>query len=178
MIVGEKVRLRPIERKDLPRFVKWFGDPQVRRYLGMALPFSLAQEERWFENLQDRLEKRELVALTIETAEGAHIGNISLFDIRWKDRCAELGVTIGDKSYWNRGFGTDAVRTMLRVAFHDLNLHRVFLRVHADNVRGIRCYEKAGFRKEGALRESVFRDGAYRDMVVMGILTSEYGSRD
>ena len=174
MIVGEKVRLRPIERKDLPRFVKWFGDPQVRRYLGMALPFSLAQEERWFENLQDRLEKRELVALAIETADGMHIGSISLFDIDWRDRHAELGISIGDSDYWDQGHGTDAVRSMLRLAFDDLNLHRVFLRVHADNARGIRCYEKAGFRKEGTLREAVFREGGYQDMLVMGILTSEY----
>lgn len=174
MIIGEKVRLRPIEREELPRFVEWFSDSEVRRYLGMVLPFSLAQEERWFENLQERLQKQELVMLTIETAEGAHIGNISLMDINWKDRYAELGITIGDKDYWNQGYGTDAARTMLRVAFDDLSLHRVFLRVHADNARGIRCYEKVGFQREGKLRESVFREGAYRDTVLMSILVSEF----
>jgi RimJ/RimL family protein N-acetyltransferase len=174
MIIGEEVRLRPVEREDLPRFVEWFSDPEVRRYLGIALPFSLAQEERWFEDLQERLEKQELVVLTIETSEGAHIGNISLMDINWKDRYAELGITIGDKDYWNQGYGTDATRTMLRVAFNDMNLHRVFLRVHADNARGIRCYEKVGFQREGTLRESVFRAGAYRDMVLMSILASEF----
>ncbi len=176
MIVGERVRLRPIEREDLPRFVEWFSDPEVRHYLGMPLPFSLAQEERWFENMQERLEKQELVMLTIETSKGAHIGNISLFDINWKDRQAELGITIGDKDYWNQGYGTDATQTMLRVAFDNLNLHRVSLRVHADNVRGIRCYEKAGFQREGKLRESVFRGGVYHDMVLMSILKSEYNS--
>lgn len=174
MIAGKKVRLRPVEREDLPVFVEWFSDPEVRRHLGMALPFSLAQEERWFENVQERLEKQELVMLTIETSEGAHIGNISLFDINWKDRYAELGVTIGDKDYWNKGCGTAATRTMLQMAFDDLNLHRVSLRVHADNARGIRCYEKAGFQKEGTLRESVFRGGVYHDMVLMSILASEF----
>lgn len=176
MILGEKVRLRPIEREDLPRFVEWFSDPEVRRYLGMVLPFSLAQEERWFDSLQERLEKQELVMLTIETSEGVHIGNVSLTDINWKDRYAELGITVGDRDYWDQGYGTDATRAMLRVAFDDLNLHRVFLRVHADNARGIRCYEKAGFQREGTLRESVFREGAYRDMVLMSILASEFDS--
>ncbi len=176
MIVGERVRLRATRKDDLPTFVEWFSDPEVRRYLDMHLPFSMAQEERWFEQLQDRLEKQEIVMLTIETEKGACIGNISLFDINWKDRHAELGITIGDKDHWDRGYGSDAVRTMLRLAFDEMNLHRVFLRVHEDNTRGIRCYQKAGFRKEGALRESVFREGAYLDLVVMSILRGEFGS--
>jgi len=174
MIVGEKVRLRPIEREDLPQFVEWLSDPEMRRYLGMGLPFSLAQEERWFEDLQKRLQKQELVILTIEASEGAHIGNISLIDINWKDRYAELGITIGEKDYWNQGYGTDATRTMLRVAFDELSLHRVFPPVHAENARGIRCYEKVCFHREGTLRDSVFREGAYRDMFLMSILASEF----
>jgi RimJ/RimL family protein N-acetyltransferase len=144
----------------------------------MYLPFSMAQEERWFEQVQERLDKQELVMLTIETSDGAHIGNISLFDVNWKDRHAELGITIGDKDYWNQGYGSDAIRTMLRVAFDDMNLHRVFLRVHADNPRGIQCYQKVGFQEEGTLRESVFRGGRYHDAHVMSILESEFDSDD
>lgn len=178
MIVGERVRLRAIKRDDLPRFVEWFSDPDVRRYLDMYLPFSLTQEERWFEHLQERMEKREVVMLTIETEDGAHIGNISLFDINWKDRHAELGITIGDKDYWGQGYGTDSIRTILGLAFDSMNLHRVFLRVHEDNARAISCYEKAGFREEGTLRESVFREGVYLDMFLMGILASEFNSHD
>jgi len=174
MIVGEQVRLRPIERDDLPRFVEWFGDPEVRRHLAMYLPFSLAQEERWFENLLERLERREDVVLAIETAEGVHIGNVGLHRIDWKNRNAELGIAIGEKEYWNRGYGTDAIRTLLGLAFREMNLHRVFLRVDADNARGIRCYEKAGFRQEGTLREAVFKAGIYHDQYVMSILRSEF----
>jgi len=174
MIVGKKVRLRPIERDDLPRFVEWFGDPEVRRHLLHYLPFSLAQEERWFENLQERLERREDVVLAIETAEGVHIGSIGLEDIDWKDRNAELGISIGEKTYWDQGYGTDAIRTLLGLAFRQMNLHRVFLRVDADNTRGIRCYEKAGFRREGTSREAVFKEGTYHDQYVMSILQSEF----
>jgi len=174
LIAGKKVRLRPIERDDLPRFVEWFSDPEVRRYLSMYLPLSLAQEERWFEHLLEQLEKQKVVMLTIETSEGADIGNVSLFDIHWKERHAELGIMIGERDYWSQGYGSDAVQTMLRVAFEEMNLHRVFLRVHADNARGIRCYEKVGFQKEGTLRESVFREGTYHDMLIMSILAPEF----
>ncbi|HIE39784.1 MAG TPA: N-acetyltransferase [Anaerolineales bacterium] len=173
MIEGEKVRLRPVEREDLPRYVRWFSDPEVRRHLSVYLPFSLAQEERWYEGLQERLRRNEAVVLAIETSEGIHIGNIGLHGINWKDRSAELGIVIGEKEYWGQGYGTDAIRTLLRVAFEGMNLHRIYLRVDADNVRGIRCYEKCGFHREGTLRDAVFREGRYYDQLLMSILRPE-----
>jgi len=176
MILGEKVRLRPVEREDLPRYVRWFGDPEVRRHLVIYLPFSLAQEERWYEGLQERLARGDDVVLAIETSEGEHIGSIGLHTINWKDRNAELGIVIGEKAYWGRGYGTDAIRVLLRVAFEEMNLHRVYLRVDADNTRGIRCYEKCGFREEGTLRDAIFREGRYHDQLVMSILRPEFGS--
>jgi RimJ/RimL family protein N-acetyltransferase len=176
MIVGERVRLRPIEREDLPRYVRWFSDPEVRRHLLLYLPFSLAQEERWFENLLNRLEKGDDVLLAIETADGVHIGNIGLHSIDWKNRSTELGIAIGEKEYWGQGYGTDAIRTLLGLAFEEMNLHRVFLRVDIDNERGIRCYEKCGFHRDGTLREAIFREGQYHDQLMMSVLVSEYHS--
>jgi diamine N-acetyltransferase len=173
-MIGEKIRLRPIERDDLPRFVEWFADPEVRRHLLVYLPFSLAQEERWFEDLQGQLERQEALVLAIETTEGVHIGNLGLQAIDWKNRNAELGILIGEKAYWNQGYGTDAIRTLLGLAFREMNLHRIFLRVDADNARGIRCYEKVGFRLDGTLRDAVFKEGRYLDQHVMSILRAEF----
>ncbi len=173
MILGEIIRLRPIERDDLPRFVKWFGDPEVRRHLAVYLPFSQAEEERWFEGHLERQRQQEEVVLAIETLDGVHIGSIGLHRINWKDRNAELGIIVGEKAYWDQGFGTVAIRTLLRFAFREMNLHRIYLCVDADNVRAIRCYEKAGFRLEGTLRDNVFREGAYHDQHVMSVLTPE-----
>jgi len=116
--------------------------------------------------------------LAIETAEGVHIGNVGLHRIDWRNRNAELGIAIGERSYWNQGYGTDAIRTLLSLAFREMNLHRVFLRVDADNARGIRCYEKAGFRREGVLREAVFKEGAYHDQYIMSILQSEFEANE
>jgi RimJ/RimL family protein N-acetyltransferase len=174
MVYGERVRLRPIEREDLPRFVAWFRDPEVRRHLSVYLPFSLAQEERWFEAHLHKAEEGSSVLMAIDTAEGVHIGNIGLESINWKDRAAELGIVIGEKQVWDQGYGTDALRTMLGVGFRQMNLHRIFLRVDADNARGIRCYQKAGLRHEGALRDAAFRDGVYLDQHIMSILAHEY----
>jgi len=171
MIIGEKTRLRAIERSDIPTFVRWFNDPEVRRYLNMYVPLSEAEEERWFER---QLEDDNQCVFAIETMEGVHIGNVGLHDIDWKNRKAGCGIVIGEKAYWDQGYGTDALRTLLRFAFEELNLHRVFLHVFDFNERAIRCYEKCGFRHEGRLRQSRFTEGRYVDELVMAVLREEW----
>ena len=85
-----------------------------------------------------------------------------------------MGIVIGEKSEWSKGYGTDAIRTLLDLGFCEMNLHRIFLRVDSDNARGIRCYEKAGFQLEGTFRDAVFREGVYHDQHVMSILQTEF----
>lgn len=170
-ILGGRIRLRAIERSDIPTFVRWINDPEVIRNLLLYLPISQAQEEQWFE---DYLRDTNRHIFGIETLQGKLIGNVALEHVNWKDRCAELGIVIGEKDHWDQGYGTEAVRALLGFAFREMNLHRVFLRVFEDNVRAIRCYEKCGFQHEGRLREAEFSNGRYRDELLMGILCSEF----
>jgi diamine N-acetyltransferase len=172
MLYGTMVRLRAIERDDIPLFVKWFNDPEVRQHLAMYRPLSLAQEEKWFERHAEPDPAEHIFA--IETQEGVHIGNVGLHDLNWKDRGGELGIVIGEKAYWGQGYGSDAIMTMLGFAFGELNLHRVFLRVNADNPRAIRSYEKCGLRQEGILRDAVFTEGQYKHQHIMSILQTEF----
>jgi len=160
---GERVRLRPPERKDLPQFVTWLSNPELRAYITVRY-ISEALEERWFERLLDK------------TGGGAPlpIGVISLMDINWRDRDAEAGVVIGDPQYWGQGYGTDAMLTLLQVGFRWYNLHRIYLRVVTDNARAVRSYEKVGFQHEGTLREAAFVNGVYRDLLLMSVLDREY----
>jgi RimJ/RimL family protein N-acetyltransferase len=83
-----------------------------------------------------------------------------------------LGVWLA-REHWNHGLGTDAVRTLCRFGFHEMNLRRVTLHVYANNPRGVRAYEKVGFVEEGRLRRDHFADGTYVDVVVMGLLAEE-----
>jgi len=171
MIQGQRTRLRAIEREDLPTFVRWFNDPEVRQYLAMYMPMSMAEEEKWFER---QLEDQDSQIFAIETGDGVHIGNCGLHDFDWKNRRAALGIAIGEKEYWGKGYGSDAVRTLLGFAFGEMNLHRIQLEVHDFNSRAIRCYEKCGFKLEGRQREALFRNGSYHDSLIMGILRKEF----
>lgn len=170
---GTLVRPRPITREDLPRIVDWIADPEVRRYLNFYRPVSLADEERWLENL-GKAANQEVFA--IETLEGRHIGNLGLHDVHPRYRTAEAGIFIGEREFWGKGYGTDAMRLLLDFGFGQLNLHRVFLHVHAGNHRAIRSYDKCGFVREGVLRQAAYKDGRYEDVIVMSILQPEYRS--
>jgi diamine N-acetyltransferase len=175
MIYGKRVRLRAIERSDLPNYHKWLNDPEVKEGLWLYLPLSMDDEEGWFLKMrQQEAEQRPLAIEIREDQAWRLVGNVGLMDLRWANRSAELGIFIGDKSVWDKGYGTEAVELMLEHAFDTLNLHRVFLRVFATNKRAQRSYEKAGFVSEGTLRQAVFRHGRYVDMHIMSVLSSEW----
>jgi RimJ/RimL family protein N-acetyltransferase len=170
-IVGKKTRLRAIERSDIPPFVHWLNDPEVTQYLAMYMPMSQAQEERWFEA---QLEQRDGFILGIETFDGKLIGNLGLINVDWKNSQALLGIVIGEKEYWNHGYGADAIMALLGFAFKQMNLHRVHLATYEYNERAIKCYQKCGFRLEGRMRQAHFYGGRYHDELVMGILREEF----
>jgi len=175
MLIGTHVRLRALERDDVPTFVRWFNDPEVRRHLAWFEPMSRAREERWFETEYLVAKDKFVFAIEARIDEAwLLVGNSSLEDISWKNRSAGLGIVLGEKEHWGRGYGTEAVRVLLRFAFGELALNRVELTVLADNARAQRCYEKAGFRREGTRRAAIFRDGRYHDLHLMGILASEF----
>ncbi len=175
MIPGKVIRLRPIERADLPRFVEWFADPEVREGITLFMPLSLAQEEQWFEDGLKRDRAEQTLAIEAPTANGwTMIGTTGFHEIDWRNRRGEFGIAIGAKEFWNRGFGTDAVRTLVGFGFGELNLERIMLRVYDDNLRAIRCYEKAGFTLEGRLRRDRYHNGRYSDTLLMGVLRSEW----
>lgn len=155
---------------DAPRFVKWFTDREVTRNLQRGR-ISLSDERAWIRNLPKHQVTDRVFAIEVD---GIHIGSTGLHRINRKNRSAGFGIMIGEKSYWNRGYGTDATRTVLKYAFDRLKLHRVQLEVYDLNPRGLYVYERCGFRLEGTRRHALWREGAWHDIHVMGILRSEW----
>lgn len=175
MIFGEGVRLRAVEREDLPRYVEWFNDPQVTRGLTRAYPMSLAEEIAWFEDQLGREPSERSMAIDVRQGDRwIHIGGCGLQDVDWRARHAALGITIGDRTYWGKGLGSEVVRLLLRHGFETMNLNRIHLRVYEFNQRAIEVYRRAGFKEEGRLRMDMYREGRHWDAVIMGILRHEW----
>jgi len=178
MIYGERIRLRSIEREDLPRFVEWLNDPEVIEGLALYLPFSLAEETKWFEKMIEYPPEEHVLGIEIRAEEGwALIGSCGFHNVEWKNCNAEVGIAIGDKSRWNQGYGTETMRLLLKHGFESLNLNRIYLRAHASNARAIHTYEKAGFVLEGRKRQAVYKNGRYDDELIMSMLRSEWNAR-
>jgi len=169
ILQGDRLRLRPLASTDLRRCVKWFSDPQIIRFLGRNSPVTLAEEERWFRDYERRTDEQ---IFAIE-AEGAHIGNIGLHKIDRVHRKGEVGIVIGEPTFWSKGYGTEAMRTALRYAFGPLSLNKVSLDVLEYNTRAIRTYERLGFHREGVHREDIYKDGRFVHVIRMSILARE-----
>lgn len=162
--------------KILEYMSKWNRDSEYWR-LAMdepALWWSRRENKEYLEKelLDDDLSQCFFMIRTLE--DDRVIGDIGLDGILWNHGDAWVGIGIGEKDYWGKGYGTDAMRVILRYAFTELNLHRVSLTVFEYNPRAIRSYEKAGFVPEGREREAVFRSGKRWDMIFMGILREEW----
>lgn len=173
MLTGEQVRLRPRDRADVERFYRWINDREVTRYLQAAYPISLADEERWFDGLTPN-DFATGVGFSIDTKDGVHIGSLGLHDVEPEARTAVLGIMIGEKDYWSNGYGRDAIITLLRFGFGEMNLNRVSLHAFDFNDRAVACYTHCGFQIEGRLRDHHYGEGRYCDVIAMGVLRDEF----
>ncbi len=174
MIRGRLAALRPIEREDLDALWRWLNDPAVMYF--WAEPALTSRDE-----LESRYQAGGLGGSTgrvhwllIETLEGEAIGRVGYVDLDRRNRRAEIAIQIGEPAYWGRGYGRDALVAFLGHLFHELNLHKVWLRVEAFNERARRAYEACGFRRDGVLREHTFLGGRYWDSIVMSITEDEF----
>lgn len=155
---------------DAQNFFKWMSDPDVNKFTTRK-SISLKEEEEWINNLPKRKSDK---VFSIDTSEGKHIGNTGLHQIKKEDRNAVLGVFIGNKNYWNKGYGKDVITTLLNYGFNKLKLHRVDLSVYDYNKRAINLYKKLGFKTEGIKRDHIFYKGKFHSEIQIGILEKEW----
>ena len=170
MLRGKRVLLRSVEKRDISIFYEMWCDKDVRKYDGTyVIPPS---KEYIMENFYKvmRLDKKYL---SIVSEKGVVLGYITYKVVPDSKNVYELGITIS-KNFWNRGYGQDSIRTLLRFLFMDFAAIRVELEVLAFNLRAISCYKKCGFLHEGIKRNRYFTDGEYKDVVIMGITKNDF----
>lgn len=171
VVRGERVLLRPLAVADAPLLVSWLADPEVTREIEKE-PVTLADEEAFILRVA---RSDDLLAAGIEHA-GALVGWIDL-SLDESRESASFGIVVGARALWGRGIGTEATRLALRIAFESLGLARVTLTVNVTNERGIRAYERAGFRRESVRERAALVDGALVDELAMEIAREDYTSR-
>lgn len=174
-ITGERIVLREFRQEDISGIRSWVTDENTTRYLGGVYlrPQSWEQSERTLADLLNGEAGGVHLAVGEKANNLRYLGQVSLSMIDNVARHAELAVVLCPDST-HKGLGREAISLMLRFAFEQLNLNRVYLKVHAENARAIRCYEACGFRREGILRRHAFIDGQYVDVLCMGILQEEF----
>ena len=175
--IGEKVRLVARDPKeDAARMAVWQRDSEYARLMDSdpVRLFNASQNTTWIEKQQkgDAFEAIEFAIYALD--EDKVIGSVGLDGISWHNRTSWVGIGIGERDYWGKGCGTDAMKIIARYAFEELGLHRLNLNVFAYNTRAIRSYEKVGYKVEGSVREAVHRDGKRWDVIFMGLLRKDF----
>jgi RimJ/RimL family protein N-acetyltransferase len=172
---GEKVRLAPERLEHAELYTRWNADPEVRHWLHRSEdPPELLTRDALAGKMREVWADPSEIRFVIE-ADGRPIGGIGLLGIHRAGR-AELSILIGERAYWSRGYGADAIRALCRFGFGELDLRRIALIADADNARGIACYLRCGFRHEGVLRAHRLRYGKPLDMVAMAVLREEFAA--
>lgn len=158
LLKGEKVILKQSALKHVPLYWKWIRDKRVTRYMtGAQFPKTYAEELKWFRGMKRK--KDEKLFIILDAATKKPIGNLGIHQISYYNCKASIGIMIGEKAYWNKGFGTNAMKTALFYCFNTLKLNKVSLTVDVDNIGGMKCYRKCGFKKVGFLKDDAVRAG-------------------
>ena len=174
-IEGERVALGPLRRDLLPLYQRWFNDPAVVRTLAASLrPLLLEDEQQWYDQ---KIGATDTVLFQIYVRAGWRpIGTTGISGIDHRHGAANFGIVIGEKDCWDQGYGTEATRLVLDYAFNVLGLYNVMLRVYDYNRRGVRAYEKAGFKVIGRRRQALRLGHERHDDIFMDVLASEFES--
>lgn len=168
-----RIYLRALEPDDYLVSVKWRNDPEIQQMIGGHSYFvSPETEKKW---VMDSINSRDRTVLAICLVENdKYIGNVMLQEIDWINRTGRVPLMIGDKSEWHKGYALEARMMMLRFAFEERGLHRIYAYILESNKASIKLHERCGFKKEGLFRQSVYKNGQYHNQVIMGVIKEEF----
>jgi len=165
---SQNINLRALKESDIWILHSWVNDPELVKYTYFFHPVSEMEQKEWFNSLSN---KKNQILFGIELKEDHQlIGICGFHDINYVCRKAELFIKISNKGQWGKGYGKEAMEILIDFGFSDLNLHRIWLRVLADNERAIKLYKKTGFVIEGIMKEDHYIQGEYKDIIIMATI--------
>src|SRR6056297_879284 len=163
---GKKLDFCVLDKeRHLANCLKWINSQEINKFLLAGyFPLSPAEEEKWFDN---HGQDNKNIVFALETKENKHNGNIGLHKIDWIAGTAEMGIVIGEKEEWRKGYGSSAEAMMLTYAFRQINLRKVYGKIMAPNTASLKAAQKNGAQEEGRLKKHLFCDGAFQDVILM-----------
>ena len=171
---GNKVLLRAVEQEDMDFLRNMINDENMEHnVIGWSFPISKYEQEKWFES---QIQNKNNVRFIIE-AEGQAIGLATLTNIDWKNRKACHGIKLFSDDIKGKGYGTDTVITIMKYAFEELQLNKIYSTILEENEISRKLYRKCGWTEEGCLRKSIFKNNKYNNEIFVGILREEYESK-
>lgn len=169
---GNRIYFRPLELPDLEFLQSLVNDEALQPFLAVYWPMNGVSEREWLEGLY---KSRDKFAFGIVLKEEERlIGSCELRLAAGPHRSADLGIALAGAGYQGKGYGSEALGLLLAYGFETLGLHRITLSVYENNARGIRCYEKCGFRREGVRRQARWWAGRWWDILDYAILETEW----
>jgi RimJ/RimL family protein N-acetyltransferase len=169
-MIGSKCYLSPINPNDAEKFTEWLNDLDITVNLNLYNSIINTENEK---SMLEKISKEHNCSI-IDNKTNELIGNCGYIDLDHLNQTAEAGIFIGNKNYWDKGYGTEALTLLLDYGFKALNLHNIGLRVYSFNKRAIKSYEKAGFKIIGKRREALLRGKERSDIIFMDILCNEF----
>jgi len=173
-LIGKKCYLSPITVEDAEQYCEWLNDFEIASNLLIFSQQLSLEKERVI--LQDMIKNNSQIFAIVNLETDKLLGNCSIFRINQRNRKAEVGIFIGDKKYWNKGYGSEAFTLLLDYGFNILNLNNIMLEVFSFNKQAFHSYEKIGFKVIGHRREALQIAGKKYDEILMDILASEFKS--
>jgi RimJ/RimL family protein N-acetyltransferase len=170
-ISGSKTRLREKKLSDVRNDYRWQADPELAKL--DAAPVLIMSFSLYLLDYATALHQSHSnrYPLAVETLNGKHIGNCTCYDIDEKKEEAQFGIMIGNRAYWDKGYGTDAVNTLVDHIFNTSTLNRLYLKTLDWNQRAQKCFIKCGFTQCGQLK----RDG--HNFVLMELTREQWEKR-
>lgn len=169
VLKNDLVKIRPITVEDTDLIVDWRNSPQVYKNFIYQVKFSKESHQNWLD--RNVFAGKAAQFIIEDIASGKPVGSVYLRDIDPQHQKAEYGIFLGE--CYGSGFGTAATRLILQYGFEELHLHKIFLRVFAENTVAIKTYKKVGFVQEGYFRDDVKINGEFKDIIFMSIVAGK-----
>ena len=171
MITGNKIKLRGKRLTDAQNDYTWCKDPELAQ-LDAAPSLTISFQQYLLEYTSElRYSPSASQRFAIETLDGKHIGNCSYYGVKKTKGEAELGIMIGNRDYWDKSYGVDAIATLVSYIFRQIKLKRIYLKTLDSNIRAQKCFKKCGFNPYGHLNKNGY------NFVLMELHHNQWGKQ-